>query len=299
VAVNRAWQAVFGAGLVRTPDDFGLRGERPTHLDLLDYLAREYVDRGWDTKRLHRRLVCSATFRQQSRISPELQARDPANRLWARGPRHRLTAEAIRDQALAAAGLLDLRIGGPSVKPYQPAELWRELAYDPNDYSAQVFVQSSGADLYRRSLYTFWKRSVPPPNLALFDAPDRETCIALRERSNTPQAALVLMNDTTFVEAARKLAERVLKGPGENDAERINRLMCFVLSRPASDSERALVTEQLTAERRAFQSQPAQAKELIAVGESAHDASLDPCELAAWTLVASMILNADEAISVR
>jgi hypothetical protein len=307
VAVNRAWQTLFGAGLFRTPDDFGLRGERPTHPELLDWLAVEYASPrskvqshpAWDTKRLHRLLVTSATFRQASRVMPELFARDPENSLWARGPRYRLPAEVVRDQALAAAGLLDGRLGGKSVRPYQPAELWRELAYDPVDYSAQVFVQSTGADLYRRSLYTFWKRTVPPPNLALFDAPDRETCLAQRSESHSPLQALVLLNDTTFVEAARKLAERVLHDCATDDAARTDRLLLLILGRPASQRERVLLQQQLTAQRAEFRLDFAAAERLLAVGESPRDPALDPVELAAWTLVASTVLNMDEAVMLR
>jgi len=232
-------------------------------------------------------------------VTPELLGRDPENLHWARGPRYRLTAEAVRDQALAVAGLLDARIGGPSVRPYQPAELWRELAYNPDEYTAQVFVPSHGADLYRRSVYTFWKRSVPPPNLSLLDAPDRESCTVARGRATTPLAALVLLNDTTFVEAARKLAERVLREAGQTDEQRIERLLLAVLAREPSDRERTLVKSQLAAERAEYRRDPAAAKALLAVGESPSDSSFDPVEQAAWTMLASLVLNLDEAVSLR
>ena len=299
VAVDRAWTALFGAGLVRTPDDWGIRGQKPTHPELLDWLAVEF--RGsWDVKRLHRRLATSAAFRQSSRVMPELRQRDPDNRWWARGPRYRLPAEAIRDQALAVAGVLDARVGGPSVRPYQPAELWRELAYNPDEYTAQVFVPSTGADLYRRSVYTFWKRSVPPPNLSLLDAPDRESCTLARGRSNTPLAALVLLNDTTFVEAARRLAERVLlQGASDRDPQRIGRLFALVLSRPPTDQELSLLSRNLSAERAAFARDPSAATKFLAVGESPFDPRLAPAELAAWTMAASVVLNLDEAVSLR
>ena len=225
--------------------------------------------------------------------------RDPENQLWAHGPRHRLSAETVRDQALAAAGLVDARIGGPSVRPYQPAELWRELAYNPDEYTAQVFVPSHGADLYRRSVYTFWKRSVPPPNLSLLDAPDRESCTVARGRSNTPLAALVLLNDTTFVEAARKLAERVLREAGPTDEQRIEWLLLIVLARQPSDRERTLLTNQLAAERAEFRRDPAAAKELLAVGDSPSNPLLDPVEHAAWTMIASLVLNLDETVNLR
>ncbi|MDX1945507.1 MAG: DUF1553 domain-containing protein [Pirellulaceae bacterium] len=299
VAASRAWQTIFGAGLVRTPEDFGTRGQRPTHPELLDWLARDLTDRGWDIKRLHRRLVTSAAFRQSSRMTPELIARDPANLLWARGPRHRLPAETLRDQALAAAGLLDGRLGGASVRPYQPAELWKELAYDPSEYSAQVFVPSHGADLYRRSLYTFWKRAAPPPNLALFDAPDRETCTPQRGTSNSPLLALVLLNDTTFVEAARKLAERAMFATQPSIAARIDYLFANVLARQPSAAERLLLGEQFGAELAEFRRHPAAAGKLLGVGESPVAANLDPVELAAWTIVADTILNLDETVTLR
>jgi hypothetical protein len=325
VAVDRAWQALFGAGLVRTPDDWGTRGQKPTHPELLDWLATDFVgnsprskvqgprsvshstwdfgpwtlDRSWDVKRLHRMLATSATFRQSSRVSPELLARDPENRLWARGPRYRLTAEAVRDQALAAAGLLDVRVGGPSVRPYQPAELWRELAYNPDEYTAQVFVPSTGADLYRRSIYTFWKRSVPPPNLSLLDAPDRESCTVARSRTSTPLAALMLLNDTTFVEAARKLAERVLSEGGPTDEQRFERLFKIVLARQPTQKERMLLARHLAAELAEFRGNSESAKKLLSVGESTADPQFDPAELAAWTMVASTVLNLDETVSLR
>jgi hypothetical protein len=210
-----------------------------------------------------------------------------------------LPAEVVRDQALAAAGLLDARLGGPSVRPYQPAELWRELAYNPDEYSAQVFVPSRGADLFRRSVYTFWKRSVPPPNLSLLDAPDRESCTVARGRSNTPLAALVLLNDTTFIEAARKLAERVLGEGRQTDEQRIEWLLLVVLARKPTDREQTLLMTQLAAERADFRSDPAAAKSLLAIGESPSNHGLDPVEHAAWTMLASLVLNLDETVSLR
>ncbi len=334
VTVNRFWQSLFGTGLVKTADDFGARGEMPSHPELLDWLAVEFGqgtgDRGtegrrdretegqrdggtelhslshsvspslhpavWDTKRLLRRLVSSATYRQSFRVTPELLARDPANRLLARGPRLRLSAEAIRDSALSAAGLLDERIGGPSVRPYQPADLWKELAYNPLEYTAQTYSPSKGADLYRRSLYTFWKRTVPPPAMALFDATDREVCTVSRNHTSTPLQALVLLNDPTYVEAARHLAQRVLSH-SEDDAERLAHLYLLVLSRSPRKEEAAVLLEQLAHERRAFQADRQAAKDLLAVGESLADPALDVAELAAWTTIASVVLNLDEAVT--
>ena len=195
------WQLYFGNGLVRTAEDFGLQGELPTHPALLDWMAREFIDSGWDVKALQKKIVMSATHRQRSKLSPDVQEKDPENRFLARAPRYRLSAESVRNNALLAAGLLNRRIGGPSVFPYQPRGLWKEMAYS-NMFTAQVYRQSAGEDLVRRSMYTFWKRTVPPPSLGVFDAPDREQCIARRSRTNTPLQALVLMNDPTYVEAA-------------------------------------------------------------------------------------------------
>ena len=220
--MNRLWGRVFGVGLVETEEDFGTQGDLPTHPELLDWLAIRYVESGWDTKALLRRLVTSATYRQSSKVSPEHLATDAENRLLARGPRFRLPAEFVRDQALAVSGLLDPRIGGASVSPYQPEGLWTELSsrQDSGNWTAQVFVQSHGADLYRRTMYTIWKRTSPPPQLSTFDAPDRETCTVRRARTNTPLQALILLNDPTYVEAARKLAERMLREGGATAAEK-------------------------------------------------------------------------------
>ena len=203
VEVNRLWQMLFGTGLVKTVEDFGAQGEPPSHPDLLDWLATEFLRTGWDVKSLIRTIVTSATYRQGSRATPESLRHDPENRLLSRGPRLRLSAEMIRDQALSLGGLLVDRLGGPSVKPYQPAGLWSEL-------SDSSYVQDHGPALYRRGLYTFWKRTVAPPSMAAFDAPGRETCIVRETRTNTPLQALDLMNDPTFVEAARAFAARIM-----------------------------------------------------------------------------------------
>ena len=320
VTANRLWQSFFGTGLVKTADDFGRHGAVPSHGELLDWLAVEFVSPkskvqspksenddhhspltthhslAWDVKKLIRRIITSATYRQSSRVTPQLLARDEDNRLLARGPRLRLSAEAIRDQALSAAGLLDQRIGGPSVRPYQPADLWKELAYDPLEYTAQTYVPSQGADLYRRSLYTFRKRTVPPPDLALLDATDREVCAVSPVRTNTPLQALVLLNDPTYVEAARHIAERALTHSSRQD-ERLRHLFLLVLARPPRGKETDLLLSQLAAEQKAFADHPDGARDLLSVGDSAADASLDPAELAAWTTIASVVLNLDEAIT--
>ena len=295
VAVNHYWQNYFGNGLVRTAEDFGLQGELPTHPELLDWLARDFVDSGWDVKALQKKIVMSRTYRQQSQVTQELLARDPENRLLSHGPRYRLAAESVRDGALAASGLLARQIGGSSVFPYQPAGLWKEMAYG-DMFTAQVYRQSTGADLYRRSMYTFWKRTIPPPSLGVFDAPDREKCIARRSRTNTPLQALVLMNDPTYVEAARALAEDLLHA--ERDPEsRVSLAYERALARPPSESETELLLALAREQEAKFRSAPEQARRLIEVGESAVAEDVDRAELAAWTVVASSVMNLDEAIS--
>jgi len=308
VTVNRYWQLLFGTGLVKTAEDFGTQGELPSHPELLDWLAVEFEEKGagdrgqgvgWDVKRLIRRLASSATYRQASAISPALAAKDPENRLLARGPRYRLQAEFIRDQALFVSGLYDRRIGGRSVSPYQPSGLWEELMSraDGDNWTAQKYTQDHGADLYRRTMYTFWKRTCPPPSLATLDAPDRETCTVRRSRTNTPLQALVLMNDPTYVEAARKFAERILREGGDSTKERLAFAFQCVTSRPPTATELAVLAGVLERQQGVFRADPGAAKKLLAIGESPADAALDPAELAAWAMVASAILNTDEAVT--
>ncbi|HEV3344577.1 MAG TPA: PSD1 and planctomycete cytochrome C domain-containing protein [Pirellulales bacterium] len=298
VIVNRSWQMLFGTGLVKTSEDFGSQGERPSHPDLLDWLAVEFRESGWDVKHLLRLMVTSATYRQASAAPAELLAKDPENRLLARMSRLRLPAETIRDQALAAGGLLDGRIGGPSVSPYQPAGLWEELMSreDGKNWTAQVYVQSHGADLYRRTMYTFWKRTSPPPTLATFDAPDREVCTVRRARTNTPLQALILMNDPTYVEAARKLAERVLSEPGTTD-ERLSKTFCLVVGRSPSEREKEVLRRVFVTQLAAFRADSDAIGKLLGVGESPRDERFEPAELAAWATVASLVLNLDEAVT--
>jgi hypothetical protein len=290
VAVNRHWQRLFGAGLVKTVEDFGAQGELPSHPELLDWLATEFVRTGWNVKGLQRLIVTSATYRQSSEISPESKTLDPENRLLARGPRVRLSAEVIRDQALAAAGLLTERIGGPSVKPYQPAGLWNEIATDT------AYEQSVGADLYRRSLYSYTKRTVANPTLTLFDAGTREACTLRRGRTNTPLQSLTLLNDVTFVEAARALAERVLRQSKDDDG-RLSLLFRLVTSRVAKDEERLILTRALAAHREHYRTELTAASALIGAGESVADPALDVVELAAFTAVAEVVLNLDEVVT--
>jgi hypothetical protein len=290
VAINRAWQMVFGAGLVQTVGDFGSQGESPSHPDLLDWLATEFIRTGWDVKALQKLIVMSATYRQSSKATPEALRKDPENRLLARGSRWRLPAEAIRDQALAASGLLARALSGPSVKPYQPAGLGKDL----ND---EDYQQDRGAKLYRRSLYTFWKRTVAPPSMVTFDAAGRETCIVRETRTNTPLQALTLLNDVTFVEAARVLAQRVLAEAGPSPEERITLAFRLVTARRPKPAEMTILLAELHDHLSLYRAHPADAAALIDIGEFPRDTQLDTSELAAYTTVASLILNLDETIT--
>ncbi len=328
VAVNRAWTTFFGTGLVETVEDFGSQGQWPSHLELIDWLAVEYGqgERGtrrqgeedsdrsdsnplvpsspaplapppaWDTKHLHRLIVTSATYRQSSRVTKELQERDPTNKLLARGPRFRLQAETIRDNALAVAGLLSDHFGGPSVSPYQPANLWDDVAVGA-DYEGTVYKQDKGEGLYRRSMYTFWKRTCPPPGLNTFDAPEREVCTSRRSRTNTPLQALVLMNDPTYLEAARKLAERAMIEGGESPTTRLTFAFRLAVSRAPSPAEIAVLLKAHQQRLAKYQQDPAAAKALLSHGDSPRNESLNEPDLAAWTAVMSLILNLDEAIT--
>jgi hypothetical protein len=290
VAVNRFWQMNFGTGLVKTVEDFGSQGEWPTHPQLLDYLATEFISSGWDVKAMQRRIVTSATYRQASRVTPELWLRDPENRLLARGPRVRLSAETIRDQALFVSGLLAERLGGPSVKPYQPPGLWKELT--DTDY-----VADHGEGLHRRSLYTFWKRTVAPPTMMTFDASPRETCVVRETRTNTPLQALVLMNDVAFVEAARMLAQRVMREGGPTPEGRLALAFRLVTARMPRAAESKVLLDALEYHRARFREHQASAPRLLAVGEEPADPRLEAPELAAYTAVCNLVLNLDEVVT--
>jgi hypothetical protein len=296
VEVNRQWELFFGNGLVKSAEDFGSQGEAPSHPELLDWLAVELVESGWDVRHIQRLIVTSNTYQQSSRSAPELNERDPENRLLARGPRFRLPAETVRDNALFVSGLLEEKVGGPSVNPYQPPGLWEDVSYGDR-FTAQSFEQDHGEALYRRSMYTFWKRTAPPPSLTAFDAPDREKCTIRRARTNTPLQALTLLNDPTYVEASRALAQRLLTEAGDNANDRLARAYSLALSREPDGRERDLLLTLLNREMEAFRANPEAAKELLAVGESPLAKNLNPAELAAWTLVASTILNLDETIT--
>jgi hypothetical protein len=295
VAVNRFWAMYFGTGLVKTVEDFGSQGEMPSHPELLDYLATQFVASGWDMKKLQKQIVMSAVYRQNSKISPEMKEKDPENRLLARMSRFRVQAELVRDNALAVSGLLNGEIGGRSVLPYQPPGLWEEVAYGAQ-FSAQRYEQSHGKDLYRRGMYSFWKRTLPPATLAIFDAPDREKCVARRATTNTPLQALALWNDTTYLEAARKLAERSIHEAGTEPTKRIRHMFRLATSRYPTAVELKLLQEAVTAQGAEYGAKPEEARKVIQVGESKSDVK-NPVELATWMSVASAILNLDEVLT--
>jgi hypothetical protein len=291
VTVNRFWQQYFGTGLVRTAEDFGSQGEAPSHPELLDWLATEFRASGWDVKKLQKLIVLSATYRQASAATPAMLERDPANRLLARGPNVRLSAAVIRDQALAIAGLLVEKVGGPSVYPYQPAGLWRDL----NSY--EDYVQGKGEDLYRRSLYTFWKRTIPPPTMMNFDASSRESCVVRSEMTNTPLQALDLMNNIQYVEAARVLAQRMMRQGGSTPAARIGYAFRHATARPPKPAEQSVLLEAFDGQLASFRNKPAEALQYVSIGEHPRDEGLDVPELAAYASVASLILNLSQTIT--
>lgn len=292
VAVNREWQRFFGVGLVKTSEDFGTQAEPPSHPDLLDWLATEFIRSGWDVKHLQRLIVTSQTYCQTAEVEAERVQLDPENRWLARGPRFRLTAETIRDQALAVSGLLSERLGGPSFYPYLPDGLWSEIA------STTKYERSAGADLYRRTMYSYWKRTVSNPTLAAFDAPSREACVVRRSRTNTPLQALTLLNDVTFVEAARALASSILAEPLDSDGARITALFRRVTSRDPTPDEQAVLQRSLAWHRRRFREHESAAQEFLQVGDFRPGVTLnDPVELAAYTALANVLLNLDETVS--
>jgi Protein of unknown function (DUF1553)/Protein of unknown function (DUF1549) len=294
VAVNRYWQMYFGTGIVKTSEDFGSQGEAPSHPELLDWLATEFVRSGWNIKAMQRLIVTSATYRQESKATPETRERDPENRLLARGPRVRLSAEMIRDQALLVSGLLSTKMGGPSVKPYQPDGLWEQLSAFPG---RKLFERSKGEDLWRRSVYSYWKRTVPPPSMTIFDAPTREACVVRRQMSSTPLQALALLNDEMYIETSRKFAERMLHEGGSSTSARLAWALRAATSRPASDSEIHILEQGLNRRLAQYRVDRASADKLLSAGESPRDKSLDTAELAAYTTAASVILNLDEVIT--
>ena len=289
VTVNRVWQQFFGVGLVKTAGDFGVQGERPSHPDLLDWLAVEFVDHDWSVKHLVRTIVTSDTYRQSSDFRPGAAERDPENRLLARGPRFRLPSWAIRDQALAAAGLLVRQVGGPPVYPYQPEGVWEDATFGKKSYP-----QGHGDDLYRRSLYTFWRRIIGPTEF--FDTATRQTCTVNVGRTNTPLHALTTLNDVTYVEAARALAERAFAA-GQDDAGRLDAAYRRVLARRPTAEERKILLAGLDRLRREYTADPAAEKALLSVGESPRNTAIPPGEHAAWTGLCLTIFNLDEALT--
>ncbi|MBL9189855.1 MAG: DUF1553 domain-containing protein [Opitutaceae bacterium] len=294
VTVNRMWQEVFGRGLVESAGDFGIMGDRPTHPELLDWLAVEFRESGWDVKKLYRLLVMSATYRQIANASPERLAADPTNALLSRGPRFRMDGEMLRDSALAAAGLLVEKIGGPSVKPYQPAGIWEEVAMPESN--TRTYVPDKGEGLYRRSVYTFWKRASPPASMETFDATSREVVCTRRARTNTPLQAFITMNDPQWVEAARKLAERALTA-APAPAARLDFMARATLGRVLTANERKVLLGTAAQFRAKFAADAKQAEALLAIGETKSDPALAPAELAEWTVVASQFLNLDEFLT--
>jgi hypothetical protein len=294
VAVNRFWQMLFGRGIVATTENFGVQGAPPSHPELLDWLARDFVQSNWDVKGLLKKIVLSATYRQDSKWRPGLREKDPENALLSRGPSQRLPAEMVRDTALAASGLLDDALGGPPASPYSPGDLWRE-----SNNMSPAYQQSVGSALYRRSLYTVWKRTAPMPDMSEFDAPSREVCVVKRNATSTPQQAFVLLNDTQFVEAARVLAEKALREGGAKTRERIAFAFWRLAARPPEAKELETLAELWKEQREIFTKEPDRARQLISVGDRARDPKLDAGDLAAMTIVTQAILNLDATIWKR
>jgi hypothetical protein len=294
VTVNRLWSQLFGTGFVKTAGDFGVTGELPSNQALLDWLAIDFRDSGWDMKRFMKQIVMSSTYRQSSIVTKDKLEKDPENRLYSRGPRFRMDAEMVRDYALASSGLLVPKIGGPSVKPYQPPGVWEAVAMIGSD--TRNYKQDSGEALYRRSLYTFWKRSAPPASMEVFNAPSRESCTVVRERTNTPLQALVTLNDTQFVEAARRLAERALQSSADVPG-RINFMTERLLARRLQPKEVEIIQTTLEKFQKHYAASEEDAKKLIDVGESNVEIQAPPAELAAWTMVANELMNLDEVLN--
>jgi hypothetical protein len=295
VTVNRYWQQFFGTGIVKTAEDFGSQGEWPSHPDLLDWLATEFIRSGWNVKEMHKLLVMSGTYRQSSKVTPELLAKDPENRLLARGPRFRLDAESIRDSLLFISGLLVERDGGKSVKPPQPEGVWEAVAFVGSN--TRQFSADSGAAIYRRSLYTFWKRTSPPPMMLAFDAPSRESCTVRRARTNTPLQALALMNERQSIDAARKFAERIMTEGGDQATGRIDHAFRAALGRPATSREQDVLQRVLISQKEIFAADPKAAEELANYGDAPRPGTMEVADFAAWTMVANLILNLEELVT--
>ena len=295
VTVNRFWQEIFGQGLVRSTGDFGVTGEMPSHPELLDWLAVEFRENGWDVKKFYKLLVMSATYRQAATVTPAKEKKDPKNLLYARAPRFRMDAEMVRDYALSASGLLVGKLGGPSVKPYQPDGVWEAVAMIGSN--TRDYKRDNGESLYRRSLYTFWKRAAPPASLDLFNAPNRETCTVHRERTDTPLQALVTLNDTQYIEAARVLAQKSLKEGGPTDKSKVDFMARRLLARSFRPEEQTVVNKSLADLKSFYGANSKEAQALIMVGEAKADPALKPEMLAAWTMLANQLMNLDEVLN--
>ena len=294
VTVNRFWQELFGRGIVPTPEDFGVAGMLPSHPKLLDWLAIDFQENGWDVKGFFKQLFMSNTYRQSALTNEDKIIKDRNNEIFSRGPRFRMDAEMIRDYALASSGLLSEKMYGPSVRPYQPINIWDVVGLPGGN--TRDYVQDEGEGLYRRTLYSFWKRMAPPPNMDAFNAPSREVCTVRRERTNTPLQALVTLNDPQFVETARKLAESALRSSSDADSTAAyiaERTLC----RPLGDDERGIILEAHRDFLAHYQTAPDAALKLLQVGNTKMDSDLDPAEVAAWTMVASEMFNLDEVLN--
>jgi hypothetical protein len=291
VTVNHFWQELFGVGIVKTSGDFGVAGELPSNQALIDWLAVDFREHGWDVKRMYKMIVMSATYRQSAAETPNKIERDPENRLLARGPRFRMDAEMVRDYALAASGLLVEKIGGPSTRPYQPPGIWDIVGMPGGD--TRNYVQDHGDNLYRRSVYTFWKRQAPPVSMEILNGPSRETCTVRRERTDTPLQALVTLNDPQFVEAARHLAQEGL----EQKTDPLNFMAERLLARPLTSEERSIINENASDLLAHYQADPNDAAKLLAVGESQTDPNVNWSKLAAYTMVANEMMNLDEVLN--
>jgi hypothetical protein len=294
VQVNRYWELLFGTGIVASSENFGTQAEWPSHPELLDWLATEFIRLGWDTKAMLKTIVMSKTYQQSSAATPEKLEIDPLNRLLSRGPRFRIQAEMVRDQALFLAGLLKEKIGGPSVRPYQPKGIWSEFNFYGN---LRNYQHDKDDGLYRRSVYTIWKRTAAPPGMTLFDMPSREMCTVKRSRTNTPLQALALLNEVTYVEASRALAEDMIRTGGDSLAEQITYGFRKVTSRAPSSDELDTLTKGHQRRLKTYQSNAQAADDLIQLGESAPDPDIDSVQLAATTTTASILLNLDETIT--
>ncbi|MEW6158870.1 MAG: PSD1 and planctomycete cytochrome C domain-containing protein [Verrucomicrobiota bacterium] len=297
VTVNRLWERFFGTGLVKTSEDLGKQGEAPSHPELLDWLATEFIRTGWDMKSMQKLIVMSATYRQTAATSDRLQEKDAFNRLLARGPRFRLDAEMIRDQALAVSGLFNPEIGGPSVYPVQPSNLWKEIGFLRPEIGMDEWPLSEGPDLYRRGLYTFWRRVCTYPTFATFDAPSRDVCLSRRPRTNTPLQALAALNEATLLETARAFAQRILREGGSNTKQQMEFAFRLCTARAPTKTERARLMDFLEEQQRSFERDPQSAELLLSIGSCERPANLDARQLAAWMMVANVLLNLDETLT--